>query len=116
VPLCSDDMYPGIGLYEGHAFEQCSISRTNCMVDFLRLPCGARDVISVICAFWYACVMSRDNSVNILISYGVNDSTRLDLLNELRNVYMDGYNIVNSRLKRSIASTVMVHVSALEST
>jgi hypothetical protein len=89
-PLCSDDMYPGVGLCEGHAFEQCSISRTNCMADFVWLPCAARDVISVICAFWYAYVMSRDNSVNILISYGVNDSTRLDMLNELGNAYVYG--------------------------
>jgi len=92
LPLCSDDMYPGIGLYEGHAFEQCYISRTKYVADFLWLPCAARDVIYVICAFWYACVMSRDNSVNtsILISYGVKDSTRLDMLNELRNVYIYG--------------------------
>jgi hypothetical protein len=90
LPLSSDGMYPGMGLYEGRAFEECSVSRTNCMADFLWLPCAAGDVISVICAFWYACVMSRDNSVNILISYGVNDSTRLDMLNELRNVYICG--------------------------
>lgn len=61
MPLCSDDMYPGIGLYEGHAFEQCSISRTNYMPLFLWLPCASRGVIPVSCAYLYACVMSRGN-------------------------------------------------------
>lgn len=90
MPLCSHDMYLGIGLYEGHAFEQCSILGTNYMPGFLRLPCASRDVIPVSCAYLYACVMSRGNSVNILIRYGVNDSTRPDMLNELKNVYIYG--------------------------